>query len=144
MAREHLLPIGEPNPPEKDDNEEAPECKELGMEEMLAMAPEEGSMDSMNMFIKGVMPDGQTLVKLDPTCDRFPLMSHEFFLSLDIDSIIWVTYLLRVLTEILVHVLPYSGARPPIWKNNHVYVEVLMPQSKMDKEMGGRREWFSN
>ena len=144
MAREHLLPVGEPNPPEEDDNEEAPECEELGMEEMLAMAPEEGSMDSMNMFVKGVMPDGQTLIKLDPTRDRFPLMSHEFFLSLDIDSIIWATYLLRVLTEILVHVLPYSGARPPIWKNNHVYVEVLMPQSEMDKEMGGRREWFSN
>jgi len=27
------------------------------MEEMLAMAPTEGSSDSMNVFVKGVMPE---------------------------------------------------------------------------------------
>jgi hypothetical protein len=148
MAREHLLPIGEPGPPpedEEEDEEKVPIMWEtLGMEEMLAFAPAEGSLESMKMFVQGVMQDGKTLIKFDPTRDLYPLRSDEYFLSLDIDSIIWVTYKLRILTEISVHVLPYAGARPPIWKNNHAYVELLMPQSETDKDTGGRTEWFSN
>jgi len=145
MAREHLLPIGEPDSAsEEDSDEEMPRWEEMGIEEMLALAPEENSFESMKMFVQGVMEDGETLIKLDLKRDRFPLRPDEHLLSLDIDSINWITYKLRVLTEISVHVLPYSGARPPIWKNNHTYVEVLMPQSKIDKDMGGRTEWFSN
>jgi hypothetical protein len=113
------------------------------MEEMLSMAPEEGSMDSINMFVQGVIPDG-SLIKLDLTRDEVLLRFHEYLLSLDIDSIIWTTYQVRVLTEISVHVLPYTGSKPPIWKNNHTYVELLMPQSEYDKDQGGRSEWFSN
>jgi hypothetical protein len=145
MAREHLLPIGEPDSAsEEDSDEEVPRWEEMGIEEMLALAPEENSFESMKMFVQGVMEDGETLIKLDLKRDRFPLRPDEHLLSLDIDSINWITYKLRVLTEISVHVLPYSGARPPIWKNNHAYVEVLMPQSEIDKDMGGRTEWFSN
>jgi hypothetical protein len=144
MAKEHLLPVGESNPPSSEDGEEECQWEELGMEEMLATAPAEGSLESMNMFVRGVMPDGRTLVKLDLTRDIYPLRFDEYLFSLDIDTIIWVTHKLRVLTEVSVHVLPYSGARPPIWKNNHVYAEVLMPQSERDKDMGGRTEWFSN
>jgi hypothetical protein len=143
MAKEHLLPVGDLNSPtvEEDDDDD---WEALGMEEMLAMAPTEGSSDSMNVFVKGVMPDGQTLIKFDPARDAYPLRLDEYLLSLDIDTIIWVTYKLRVLTEISVHVLPYTGGKPPIWKNNHAYAEVLMPQSDRDKDMGGRTEWFSN
>jgi hypothetical protein len=145
MAEEHLLPIGEPSPlNQEDSHEEEPGWEEMGMEDMLALAPEEGSFGSMKMFVQGVMPDGKTLIKLDLTRDRYPLSLSEYLLSWDIDSIIWTTYHMRVLTEISVHVLPYSGARPPIWKNNHAYAEVLMPQSERDKDMGGRTEWFSN
>ena len=141
MAREHLLPVGELDVPSDD---ELQQCEVLGMEEMLAYAPAEGSMESMNMFVRGVMPDGHTLIKLDPTRDCYPLRSDENLFSLDVDSVNWVTHKLQVLTEISVHVLPYSGVRPPIWKNNHIYSEVLMPQSEMDKDTGGRTEWFSN
>jgi hypothetical protein len=145
MAREHLLPVGEPvSFPEEDPDEKVRRCEEMGMEEMLALAPKESSFDSMKMFVQGVMEDGETLIKLDPSRDRYPLRLDEYFLSFDIDSINWITYKLRVLTEISIHVLPYSGARPPIWKNNHAYVELLMPQSEIDKDMGGRTEWFSN
>jgi len=71
------------------------------------------------------------------------LKDDEYLLFLDIDSINWITYKLWVLTELSIHILPYSGARPPIWKNNHVYAEVLMPQSELDRAKGGRTEWFS-
>ena len=142
MAKEHLLPVGEPNPPAADDGKK-PRWEEMGMEEMLALAPDEGSLASMNMFVQGVLPDGN-MIKFDPLQDEFLLRRHEILLSLDIDSIQWTSYNLRILTEMSVHVLPFSGARPPIWKNNHAYVEVLMPQSEIDKDRGGRTEWFSN
>jgi hypothetical protein len=145
MAREHLLPVGEPDPPPEDEDEdEDPGWEELGMEEMLAFAPAEGSLGSMDMFVRGLMPDGRTPIKFDLSRDAYPLRQDEYLLSLDIDSINWITYNLRVLTEISVHVLPYTGARPPIWKNNHAYADVLMPQSETDKDTGGRTEWFSN
>jgi hypothetical protein len=91
MAREHLLPVGESDPPPSDVDEEEPRCEELWMEEMLALAPMEGTLDSMNMFVQGVMPDG-TLIKLNPTRNLYPLRLDEYFFSLDIDSINWVTY----------------------------------------------------
>src|SRR5882672_3637977 len=144
MVREHLLPIGEPDSSsEEDSDEERPNWEEMGMEEMLALSPEENSLASMKMFVQGIMEDGETLIKLDLNRDRFPLRPDEYLLSLDIDSINWITYKLHVLTEISVHVLPYSGARPPIWKNNHAYAELLMPQSEIDRYKGGRTEWFS-
>ena len=90
------------------------------------------------------MSDGHTLIKFDPSRDAYHLTSDEYLLSLDIDSVNWITYKLCVLTEILVHVLPHTSARPPIWKNNHAYSELLMPQSEADKDTGGRTEWFSN
>ena len=55
-----------------------------------------------------------------------------------------MTYYPKILTEISIHILPYSGAHPPIWKSNHAYMEVLMPQSEEDLDSGGRREWFPN
>ena len=144
-AEEHLLPIGEPDSPAvSDDEDEVSGCEVMGMGEMLACAPAEGSLESMNMFVQGFMPYGQTMIKLDPTRDLYPLRQDEHYLSLDIDSVIWVTYYPKILTELSIHVLPYSGAHPPIWKSNHAYMEVLMPQSEEDQDSGGRREWFSN
>ena len=85
-----------------------------------------------------------TLIKFDPSQDAYPLTLDEYLQSLDIDSIIYTTYKFRILTMISVHVLPYTGARPPVWKNSRTYAELLMPQSETDKDSGGRTEWFSN
>jgi hypothetical protein len=146
MAKEHLLPVGESDESEDEESEcyNKAELEELGMEEMLAFAGAEGKVESINMFVRGVMSDGHTLIKFDPSRDTYHLTLDEYLLSLDIDSINWIMYKLHVLTEILVHVLPYTSARPPIWKNNHAYAELLMPQSEADKDTGGRTVWFSN
>ena len=112
-AEEHLLPIGEPDSPAvSDDEDEVSGCEVMGMGEMLACAPAEGSLESMNMFVQGFMPDGQTMIKLDPTRDLYPLRQDKHYLSLDIDSVIWVTYYPKILTEISIHVLPYLGCSP--------------------------------
>ena len=58
-VEEHLLPIGEPESPAVlDDEDEVSRCEVMGMEEMLACAPAESSLESMNMFVQGFMPSG--------------------------------------------------------------------------------------
>ena len=110
-AEEHLLPIGEPDSPAVlDDEDKVSGCEVMGSGEMLACALVEGSLESMNMFVQGFMPDGQTMIKLDPTRDLYPLRQDEHYLPRDIDSFIWVTYYPKILTELSIHVLPYSGA----------------------------------
>jgi hypothetical protein len=80
-AEEHLLPFGGPDSPVVlDDKDEVSRCEVMGMEEMLACAPAEGSLESMNMFVKGFMLDGQTMIKLDPIQDLYPLRQDEHYL----------------------------------------------------------------
>lgn len=139
---EHLLPLGEGAI--KEEKPKHSDCRIMGMEEMLSMAPPEGTIDSMNMFVRGVLPDG-LLIELDPKRDKVPLDEEgECLLSYDLDSVNWTTYHLQVKTEISVHVLPYTGPKPPIWKSNHAYAEILMPQSQQDQDEGHRSEWFTN
>ena len=64
-------------------------------------------------------------------------------LSYDINSIILTTHKLKILGDVDIEVLSYSGRRPLIPKSNHTYVELLMPQSKEDLESAGKSEWLS-
>jgi len=98
MASQHLLPIGEPDSSlEEGPDQAVPKWEEIGIQEMLDLAPQENTLASMKMFVQGVMEDGETLIKLDLNRDQFPLREDEYLLSLDIDSINWITYKLRVL-----------------------------------------------
>jgi hypothetical protein len=117
--------------------------KVMGMEEMLDAAGEEGSMESMKMFVQGKTAEDKYII-LDPTRDQISMSSDDMHLSLDIDSFIVSTPHLGIITaDIEVHVLPYQGKKPPISRNNHTYIEVLLPQSEQDKDSGGRSEWYS-
>ena len=82
-AEEHLLPIGEPDSPAvSDDENEISRCEVMGMGEMLACALAEDSLESMNMFVQGFIPDGQTMIQLDPTRDLYSLRQCKHYLSL--------------------------------------------------------------
>ena len=141
---EHILPL--PTAPnikkegEEEEEEEGPDVCVMGMSEMIEYAGGEGSTDSMNLFVKGHTFDGRQ-VKFDPSRDRSPV--SQWTLSSDIDSIIVTGRELKVLGDVDIQVLPYSGRTPPISKSNHTYVELLMPQSEDDLHSGGRDEWFS-
>jgi len=136
---EHILP-----PPTtldiEEEEEDGPDICVMGMIEMIEYAGEEGSRDSMNLFVKGHTFDGRQ-VKFDPSRDENPVF--KWTLSCDIDSIIVMDRELQVLGDVEIQVLPYSGRTPPISKSNHTYVELLMPQSEEDLLSGGRDEWFS-
>jgi hypothetical protein len=131
-----------PSSPNPDLGIQPTDCVVMGMEEMLDACDSEGTIDSMNIFVKGVLPNGKW-IKLDPSRDASPLCLDEYRLSFDIDSLIITTHRLRViLADIEVHVLPYHGKAPPIRFNNHTHVDILMPQSELDKDRGGRSEWY--
>ena len=138
---EHCLPV--PYDKESPSGEvDASGVEVMGMEDMLNSAGPEGSEASMELFIKGQTPDGN-LVKFDPTKDSYDVPPENLVLSYDIDSINVTAHHLKVLGDVEIEVLPYSGQRPPIPKSNHTYVELLMPQSEEDLQSGRRSEWFS-
>ena len=96
----------------------------------------------MDLLVKGLALDGKW-VKFDPGRDSEDVPLDDIVLSCDIDSIIVTTHKLKVLGDMDIEVLPYSGRRPPIAKSNHTYNELLMPQSEEDLASPGRTEWFS-
>ena len=118
-----------------------PGVEVMCMEDMLRCAGLEGSRESMDLFIKGLAPDGKW-VKCDSERDSEDVPLDAIVLSCNIDSIIVTTHK-KVLGEVDIEVLPYSGTRPPIAKSNHMYMELLMPQSEEDLASPGRTEWFS-
>ena len=162
QVSEHLLPIGEPE-------FQDPSCSDttflhhhlptnrmgkprevlindvdiMGMEEMLNLAGNKNSSRSIDLFVCGKNPIQGNYVCLQPEQDAVSLTTSEVQITLDIDSIIWVTHHLHVLGSLKVNVMPYFGNKPPIPKNNHCEVEILYPQSTRDQDMAGRSEWFT-
>ena len=115
----------------------------LGLEEMLKRNCPEGSKRSMDAFLTGHNEE-RRFIKVDPERDGITLESDEVLTTIDIDSMIWVTHSLRFRQALKLFVLPHIGTSTPINHNNHVYVDILFPQSNRDKEDGPpRSEWFS-
>jgi hypothetical protein len=138
---DHLLPIGHSQLDQVFPN--ATDTRIFSMADMLEEAGESGSQMSRELFVKGKTADGD-FVFLDMELDEEPLEMEEIICSMDIDSIIWVTPLLQVKTELMVHILPYTGKYPPLSKHNHAYVELLMPQSEKDRcNNATRSEWYT-
>lgn len=111
-----------------------------GMEEMMSHVPNPGTPESFNAFVCGRTTDDD-YIHLDPKYDGVDVDPKDIVTCLDIDSMIWVTHELHFLQALKVFVLPYEGKKAPIHKNNHVYVEILMPRSDQDKETRNRYEW---
>ena len=158
---DHLLPIGEPqfkDPTPLDDTvihhlstDRMGEPRQvlvddvdvMGMQDILMLAGNKNSSRSIDLFICGKNPVQGNYVCLRPERDAVPITTGEVRITLDIDSIIWVTHHLHVLGSLKVNIMPYFGNKPPIPKNNHCEVEILWPQSATDQENGGRSEWFT-
>ncbi|KAH7902995.1 hypothetical protein BJ138DRAFT_1120858, partial [Hygrophoropsis aurantiaca] len=159
---EHVLPVGapeflDPKPWDEDvahhqplDRSGAPldvsveDGKVLGMAEMLEEAGPVNSPKSVDLFVHGLTVE-KKYVCLRPERNAELLCTGEVRVTLDIDSLIWVTHEPRVLGSLKVNVLPYFGSKPPIAKNNHCQVEILLPQSEQDATLHGSRrsEWFT-
>jgi hypothetical protein len=152
LVKEHLCPVGLSNPPPSITNYisnaskgrhgqdiEVTDTLVIGAEELLDIADEEGDNA---ILLTGRSIPGQYIC-MDLLRDA--VQPDELAFSCDIDSIIWTTQKPKFNTSIDIYSIPVIRDKAPIWKNNHVQVELLYPQSEKDiADIGGRAEWISN
>ncbi|KAG1839613.1 hypothetical protein C8R48DRAFT_621556 [Suillus tomentosus] len=100
-----------------------------------------------NSFVRGRTShrygDGPALY-VDLERDAIKFSEDEIEISLDIDSIIWTTKVFRCKGSVGIYVTPPFQTKPGIFKHNHAYVDITIPQSEEDANApGGRNEWLS-
>ncbi|KAG2108468.1 uncharacterized protein F5147DRAFT_652828 [Suillus discolor] len=100
-----------------------------------------------NSFVRGRTShrygDGPAMY-VDLERDAIKFSEDEIETSLDIDSIIWTTKVFRCRGSVGIYVTPPFQTKPGIFKHNHAYVDITIPQSEEDANTpGGRTEWLS-
>ncbi|KAG1843493.1 hypothetical protein F4604DRAFT_1596821 [Suillus subluteus] len=100
-----------------------------------------------DLFVRGCTSgsDGdERPIYVDLELDAIRFDEDDISISVDIDSIIWMTKTLRLRGTIGVYMTPPFHSKPGISKHNHAYLDLLIPQSEEDAhEPGGRAEWLS-
>lgn len=154
MFKEHLCPVGLSNPPlsieeyhsEGSGRDGAPVRSDdkivMGAEQMMKTADDQ---DSDMILLTGKIQDGgfDQYIVVDLLKDRVDPDPDRINYSCDIDSLIWVTHDPRFIGAIGVYTAPMIRPKAPIWKNNHVRVETLFPQTEEDRANGPREEWWT-
>ncbi|KAI6140012.1 hypothetical protein BKA82DRAFT_4364396 [Pisolithus tinctorius] len=114
----------------------------LGASQMIEI----GSSTSerlMNTFVNGRHEDGRHIC-LDLELDHKLVTPEELEVTMDIDSLIWVTHSLQFNTPLPIYLGPIIEEKAPMHKHNHVYVDILVPQSEADSSaIGSRTEWLT-
>ncbi|KAG1789662.1 uncharacterized protein HD556DRAFT_1243502, partial [Suillus plorans] len=100
-----------------------------------------------NAFVRGHTShrygDGPALY-VDLERDSITFSEDEIETSVDIDSIIWTTKVFRCKGSVGIYITPPFQTKPGIFKHNHTYVDIIIPQSEEDANSpGGRMEWLS-
>ena len=145
MFKDHLCPVGLPNPPPSITGYHLDRYRKdsmvMGAKELLELAD---GRDDDTVLLTGKIQDGgfDEYVVLDLQRDKVD--PGELIYSCDIDSLIWITQKPRFRGPLGVYASPMIRSKAPIWKNNHVCVELLYPQSEEDREgIGPREEWWT-
>ncbi|MDX6295993.1 MAG: hypothetical protein QOH50_5252, partial [Kribbellaceae bacterium] len=148
LVKEHMCPAGLADPPDSIQGYISQDRKGrygqevkvndllvVGAEQVLEMAKEHDAI-----LLTGQTDDQYICVDLL----RDGIEPDELEFACDIDSLIWITRTARFKGTVSVYSAPVIRDRAPIWKNNHVEIELLYPQSEKDqKALGGRTEWFT-
>ena len=80
----------------------------------------------IDTFLCGQLDDGQHIC-LDLEINHVPLTLKDLDMMVDIDSLIWVTRSLHFNTPLAVYLGPVVEEKAPMHRNNHVYVDILVP-----------------
>ncbi|KAI6137967.1 hypothetical protein BKA82DRAFT_35141 [Pisolithus tinctorius] len=114
----------------------------LGASQMIEI----GSSTSeclVNTFVNGQHKDGHHIC-LDLELDHKLVTPEELEVTMDIDSLIWVTHSLQFNTLLPIYLGPIVEEKAPMHKHNHVYVDILVPQSEADYSViGSHTEWLT-
>lgn len=106
----------------------------MGAQDMLDEAgPMDGKTESQGVFVQGRSRDGK-FIQFDLEKDSRDVETDDVLVSIDIDSVIWVTDKPQFNGSINLHLLPLQGDKPPFKTNNHVYIRAFLPPTKFDRE----------
>jgi hypothetical protein len=87
--------------------------------------------------------DGPALY-IDLERDAVKFTEDDIETSVDIDSIIWTTKVFRCRGSVGIYITPPFQTKLGIFKHNHAYVDITIPQSEEDANVpGGRMKWLS-
>ncbi|KAH9833898.1 uncharacterized protein C8Q71DRAFT_860168 [Rhodofomes roseus] len=116
---------------------------EMGFEDMLFHAGAlPGTDEARDIFVRGRADNDEKYIHVNPEQDGEVLGPDNIDVSIDIDSLIWVTDKLTFKLGVKVHLTPSIGPMAIIPRSNHVYVHLLMPPSDPNGLAGGRSEWI--
>jgi hypothetical protein len=108
---------------------------------MISCTGLEGSRPSKMAFVagratvdSGVDGSPSRFIQLDVTKDQ--VRPNSISISVDIDSVAWLTRRLKTKGTVNLHILPYRKERPPIDVSNHLFVELLWPRLQEDVDSG--------
>jgi len=130
MVMDHLMPVGLKHETKNLDEflaflEERTrfgrDGEEMGAGEMLAYARSVGSND---IFVTGRKENGN-YVRIN--LERDHIIPNRIIMSVDIDSVIWVTRFPRFAKWLNIYMQPVIRKYAPIKKHNHVYIDVIYP-----------------
>ncbi|OJA20364.1 hypothetical protein AZE42_07317 [Rhizopogon vesiculosus] len=124
----------------------------ISASDMIDAAPYDPPLDEEcrhghNSFVRGYTSqrygDG-TPIYLDLEEDAIKFSPQEITISVDIDSLIWTTKVFRCRGTVGIYLTPPFQTKPGIFKHNHTYIDIIIPQSAEDaSNPGGRTEWLS-
>jgi len=138
LVDQHAMPSVEL--PEKDEEDsDWDDILNVGPSRMIQMAKRTNS--DIDIFVKGISSAGSYL-GVDMTKDAVSLEKDEIMMSCDIDSLVWITRNPQFKQAIEVFVTPVIRHCAPISKHNHIYINILVPPSEEDRDMGRRSEWW--
>jgi hypothetical protein len=111
---------------------------EWGIGDLLSQAGPEKSPSSAMAFVCGMTKAGTEQSRFI----RFNLMKDQvrpkdIHISMDIDSVIWLTRRLKTKGAFNLHTSPYRKETAPIYTSNHIYIELVWP--RMDEDVSNRR-----
>ncbi|KAG8898861.1 hypothetical protein FRB99_007093, partial [Tulasnella sp. 403] len=152
MVKEHILPIPPLHLPLQPVLEEVlhpiqgarvTRPKVVGLQDMLNIYadsiranPSKRRLSKIDVFLCGRHPsadnhrptDDSDLLHVD--LDKDELSQVKVHISIDIDSVIWVTHHLQFQNTVKLLIGVSYGKAAPISTNNHVYVNILYPRSE--------------
>ena len=113
----------------------------MGAQGMINYAAKE---QCPNVFLTGRTAENQ-YIKVNLQEDATNLGRTDLNYTCDIDSLVYVTASPRFAQAVEVFAAPVIRDWAPIFKHNHIYVDLLVPQSEKDRaEIGhGRNGWWT-
>ncbi|KDR65181.1 hypothetical protein GALMADRAFT_148904 [Galerina marginata CBS 339.88] len=136
---EHFLPfltgIDDPDPTEAD---HASDCLMLSARQMLDEAGQiPGTAESLRVFVKGVersQDRKERFIKIDLNADAVPIPDGNIDISVDLDSMMWVTDAKSFRIQSMeLRQTPSIRQKPAFANNNFIYVNVVCPPTTLEE-----------